>query len=358
MSLLFRVLTENHETEGLEAEHGLSVFIQYDGKNYLLDAGQSPVFARNAARLGVDLSLVDAAVLSHAHYDHGDGFTEFFRQNQTAPLYARTEGREMNCYSVKRQEESAALDCHPAKLQEGRAASDCHLTKPQGDGAASDCHLAKPQEPGVIWDFSARYIGIAPEILEQFPGRFCWTDSQREIAPGVWLIPHTSPDLEKIGARTGMYRRIAEEDGKYGAFSESDKSRNAAETFRTAEGMLLVPDDFAHEQSLVFETERGLVIFNSCSHGGVANITEEVRRALPGRRVAAYIGGFHLKAPGQSGGMNCTAQEVEKLGQSLVELGIEHIYTGHCTGVQGYEVLKSVMGDMLEPLATGMCVTL
>lgn len=316
MSLLFKVLAENHETEGLEAEHGLSVFIQYDGKNYLLDAGQSPVFARNAARLGVDLSLVDAAVLSHAHYDHGDGFAEFFRQNQTAPLYARAEGRELNCYSVKRK------------------------------------------EPGVIPDSSARYIGIAPEILEQFPQRFCWTDSQKEIARGGWLIPHTSPDLEKIGVRTGMYRRIAEEDGKYGAFSESGKSRNAAETLRTADGMLLVPDDFAHEQSLVFETEKGLVIFNSCSHGGVANITEEVRRALPGRRVIAYIGGFHLKAPGQSEGMNCTVREVEKLGQSLVELGIEHIYTGHCTGEQGYEVLKSVMGDMLEPLVTGMCVTL
>ena len=305
MSLLFKVLTENHETEGLEAEHGLSVFIQYNGKNYLLDAGQSAVFARNAVRLGVDLSLVDAAVLSHAHYDHGDGFAEFFRQNRTAPLYARKEGRKLNCYSVKRQD--------------GHVTSDCRLAKTQGDSA--------------IPEVSARYIGIAPEILEHFPQRFCWVDSQQEIAPGVWLIPHTTPELEKIGVRTGMYRRTEEE------------------------GMLLVPDDFDHEQSLVFEMERGLVIFNSCSHGGVANITEEVRRALPGRRIAAYIGGFHLKAPGQSDGMNCTVQEVEKLGQSLMELGIEHIYTGHCTGIKGYQVLKSVMGDMLEPLVTGMeCV--
>lgn len=54
------------------------------------------------------------------------------------------------------------------------------------------------------------------------------------------------------------------------------------------------PDDFSHEQSLVFDTEKGLCIFNSCSHTGAADIIEEVCKAFPGRRVYAYVGGFHL----------------------------------------------------------------
>ena len=37
------------------------------------------------------------------------------------------------------------------------------------------------------------------------------------------------------------------------------------------------PDNFCHEQSLVLDTDSGLVIFNSCSHGGVVNIINEVK---------------------------------------------------------------------------------
>ena len=64
------VLVENSSRCRLCAEHGLSVYIEYEGKTYLLDTGATALFAENAKELGIDLSKVDTAFLSHAHYDH------------------------------------------------------------------------------------------------------------------------------------------------------------------------------------------------------------------------------------------------------------------------------------------------
>lgn len=73
-------LIENQAPDSLCREHGLAMHIEYKGKNYLLDTGASGQFAENAHRLGICLSDVDAAFLSHAHYDHSGGYREFFSE--------------------------------------------------------------------------------------------------------------------------------------------------------------------------------------------------------------------------------------------------------------------------------------
>ena len=68
-------------------EHGLSLFIETENQRILFDMGQSDLFAKNAEALGIDLSTVDAAVISHGHYDHGGGLSDFLRMNKKAPVY-------------------------------------------------------------------------------------------------------------------------------------------------------------------------------------------------------------------------------------------------------------------------------
>ena len=82
-------LIENTTTdEQLRSEHGLSLYLEIEQRKILFDAGQTSAFADNAKKLGVDLRAVDTAVLSHGHYDHGNGFARFLAENSTACIYA------------------------------------------------------------------------------------------------------------------------------------------------------------------------------------------------------------------------------------------------------------------------------
>lgn len=67
------VLTENSASAYFLAEHGLSYFIEYDNKKILFDTGASDVFLKNAEKLIIDINSADCIVLSHGHWDHGNG---------------------------------------------------------------------------------------------------------------------------------------------------------------------------------------------------------------------------------------------------------------------------------------------
>lgn len=82
------VLAENTRiSDKIEAEHGLSLYIETGEHKILFDMGQSDLFHRNASQMDVELSDVNFAVLSHGHYDHGGGMKHFLQINNTAPVY-------------------------------------------------------------------------------------------------------------------------------------------------------------------------------------------------------------------------------------------------------------------------------
>lgn len=274
------VLVENSSAEGLLCEHGLSVHLRYRRAgaetNVVLDFGQSGAFAENARTLGVDLDCVDAAVLSHAHYDHADGMPAFFERNSEAPLYLSAACAE-TCWSTK--------------------------------GGTTDAH----------------YIGIGVGLLDAYGARLrrVPTDTVTTIAPGIHLVPHTTEGLAEAGSSAGMLLRG--EDG-------------------------WLPDDFAHEVSLVFELGEGdqapLAVFNSCSHAGLSVIAGEVRAAFPGRAIAAYVGGLHL--------VHASDEAILDVARAVDAVGIGCVYTGHCTGAHALELLECALPGRVVALRPGL----
>jgi 7,8-dihydropterin-6-yl-methyl-4-(beta-D-ribofuranosyl)aminobenzene 5'-phosphate synthase len=81
--------------------HGLSLFIEASGRKILFDAGPSDATSLNARTLGIRLSDIDIAVLSHGHYDHSGGLDAFFRENPLARLYMR-EGADRGHYAKRK----------------------------------------------------------------------------------------------------------------------------------------------------------------------------------------------------------------------------------------------------------------
>ena len=178
-------------------------------------------------------------------------------------------------------------------------------------GSEENCYMKK-------WIFH-KYIGLPKGILEEYRDRIIFAEGDYSLCQGVSLIPHKTAGLSEIGRRNCMYVR-----------SKSGWK----------------PDDFSHEQSLVFETTEGLVIFNSCSHGGADNIINEIKATYPGQKIRALIGGFHI--------CNRPEAEVRALGQRIKETGIEEIYTGHCTGKKAFAILKEELGTAAHQLHVGL----
>lgn len=67
------ILSDNHAGSFTCAEHGLSYLIEHDGTKVLLDTGQSDLFLENAIKMGISTESVNTVVLSHGHFDHGNG---------------------------------------------------------------------------------------------------------------------------------------------------------------------------------------------------------------------------------------------------------------------------------------------
>ena len=170
MYMKLHILTDNRaKKRGILAEHGLSLFIEHENANILFDTGQSDVYLRNAARMGVELDKTDCIVLSHGHYDHCGGLPCFPVSEQFPKTYVHT----------------AAFARRYALSPDGTTYRDI--------GIPWSCDEYENIKNALV--FTAEYTQIAPgvHLLGEIPG----TAEFEDISPGFYCGNEAdkAPDL-------------------------------------------------------------------------------------------------------------------------------------------------------------------
>ena len=90
------VLVENQPVEGIQAAHGLSLYVELPGRRLLFDVGPDETLFANADALGVDLAAVDTVIISHGHYDHGGALEAFLAINHQAKVYIQRQAFQLH----------------------------------------------------------------------------------------------------------------------------------------------------------------------------------------------------------------------------------------------------------------------
>jgi 7,8-dihydropterin-6-yl-methyl-4-(beta-D-ribofuranosyl)aminobenzene 5'-phosphate synthase len=140
-------------------------------------------------------------------------------------------------------------------------------------------------------------------------GTFVEHDAPVALRPGVWL--------------TGPVPRLHPERN----WSPGLKLRGPAG---------LVDDTVPEDQSLVVNTERGLVVLSGCGHAGIVNTVAYARETVRPGPIHALIGGFHLFAADDAA--------LEWTADRLREAGVENLVGAHCTGIEAVYRLRTRLG--------------
>jgi 7,8-dihydropterin-6-yl-methyl-4-(beta-D-ribofuranosyl)aminobenzene 5'-phosphate synthase len=102
--------------------------------------------------------------------------------------------------------------------------------------------------------------------------------------------------------------------------------------------------DQIKEQSLILNTEKGLIIVTGCSHQGIVAILKKAKELFD-RPIHLVFGGFHLGAK--------TNAELEEIIRNFKEIGVEKCGATHCTGDKAIEMFKKAFGENYVPMGTG-----
>jgi 7,8-dihydropterin-6-yl-methyl-4-(beta-D-ribofuranosyl)aminobenzene 5'-phosphate synthase len=119
---------------------------------------------------------------------------------------------------------------------------------------------------------------------------------------------------------------------------------------RTTAGWEPDPMIWDDQNVIVNVKDRGLVIVSGCSHAGAVNVLRNAQRLTGERRVAGFVGGFHLTGA-------IFEPIIQPTVEAFVAAGIERLLPAHCTGWRAVHQLARALPDAFVQPAVGTVVT-
>ena len=400
-----KILCENEPSAPeFEAEHGLSFYVETSSRRFLFDFGATSVFLRNAERLGVDVSAVDAAFLSHGHRDHGGGLATFLEKNAKASVYA-SEKALQSYYSLRPSGEYADIGVRVAPENDVRiirtptngtfaldsetilfsdAAPDPPEFRSEGNATLFE-RFERPVDRSVLSPAKgettlARLEEIKKKTRTRKEEKISQINETRETEQRKEIkgIEKTNEIggakktremkknrrmeetrvIEKAGKEKGI-KAIGEaggvEQGKRRRGAIADETRGAASTLPGRMPQTTFefrPDRFLHEQHLIATTENGLkILFVGCAHRGIVSAMTRATSIL-GAAPDVAIGGFHLSIP--SRGIPAPERTLDAIAERLRAWPTRY-FTGHCSGRAAFERVRRTLGAQISYFSAGDC---
>lgn len=120
------------------------------------------------------------------------------------------------------------------------------------------------------------------------------------------------------------------------------------------EGGTLIQDNFAHEQCLVIAAEGKRILLSGCAHNGILNILDCFRERYQ-CDPDVVISGFHMMQK-----KDYTEEDICNIRETAKELRKMRttFFTGHCTGVPAFELMKEIMREQLQYVHCGDIIEL
>ena len=176
--------------------------------------------------------------------------------------------------------------------------------------ALTRVHVAR----GIFWsrpspEGEGNAVLKARPDLEALGIRFVEHDGPAELAPGVWL--------------TGPVPRV-----------HPERNWSTRGRVQTPDG--LVEDTVPEDQSLVFDTDHGLVLLTGCGHAGIVNTVDYASKTVRPAVLHAAVGGFHLFA--------LDDERLDWTADKLKEDGVENLVGAHCTGLEAVYRMRARLG--------------
>ena len=100
--------------EGLEADWGFSCLVEAENKKILFDTGASGrILLSNMKKLKIEPSSIDEVFISHPHFDHTGGLSDFLDKNRDVKIYVPSSFKEnLNAKEVIYVKETIKLHEH------------------------------------------------------------------------------------------------------------------------------------------------------------------------------------------------------------------------------------------------------